>query len=158
MAVSQLSKQKGIVLVVALVFLVALTAVAGAMMQNTITDVKMSGASQEKVIATQEAISAMDEVIYNEVTKANGVNGFASEMANFPLSPSVTANNTTAEISIANPFNIESDCPHLKSASSVQVFKCNLLQVKIDRSYGRTNTSAIQVNSGIAQQLLTGGN
>jgi Tfp pilus assembly protein PilX len=158
MAINPLANQKGVVLVVALVFLVALTAVAAAMMQNTITDVKMSGASQEKVIATQEAISTMDEVIYNEVTKANGTNGFASEIANFPLAPSVSANNTDAKITLANPFNIESDCPHLKSASSVQVFKCNLLKVKIDRSYGRTNSSQIEVNSGIAQQLLTGGN
>jgi Tfp pilus assembly protein PilX len=158
MAINRRVEQQGVVLVVALVFLVALTAVAGAMMQNTITDVKMSGASQEKVIATQEAISAMDQVIYNEVTKANGTNSFAAEIANFPLQPNVTADNTSAEISLANPFNIESDCPHLKSASSVQVFKCNLLKVQIDRSYGRTNTSTVEVNSGIAQQLLTGGN
>lgn len=158
MAINQLARQKGVVLVVALVFLVALTAVAAAMMQNTITDVKMSGASQEKVIATQEAISAMDQVIYNEVTKASGVNGFASEMANFPLVPSVSASNTVAKILLANPFKITPDCPHLKSASSVQVFKCNLLKVKINRTYGRSNTSNIEVNSGISQQLLIGGN
>jgi len=154
------NKQKGVVLVVSLVFLIALTAVAAALMQNTATDVKMSGASQEKVVATQEAISSTDEIIYNEVTKANGTNRFASEIADFPLSPAptVSADDTTVVVDIANPYNLETDCPHSKSASSVQVFKCNVLQLQVNRAYGRTNASTIQVNSGIAQQLLNVGN
>lgn len=43
-----MNKQKGVVLIISLVFLVALTAVAAALMQNTTTDMKMSGASEEK--------------------------------------------------------------------------------------------------------------
>jgi len=153
-------KQQGVVLVVSLVFLIALTAVAAALMQNTAADVKMSGASQEKVIASQEAISSTDEVIFNEVTKNNGVNRFASDIAAFPLDPApvASADDTTVVVDIANPYNLETDCPHSKSASSVQVFKCNVLQLQVNRSYGRTNMSTIQVNSGIAQQLLNVGN
>jgi len=153
-------QQRGVVLIVSLVFLIALTAVAAALMQNTSTDVKMSGASQEKVIATQEAISSTDEIIFNEVTKTNGTNRFASEIADFPLdpAPAASADDTTVVVDLANPYNLETDCPHSKSASSVQVFKCNVLQLQINRAYGRTNASTIQVNSGIAQQLLNVGN
>ena len=61
------TKQRGVVLVVSLVFLVALTAVAAALMQNSTTDMKMSGASEEKVVALQEVVSAVDEVIFNQV-------------------------------------------------------------------------------------------
>ena len=61
------SKQQGVVLVISLVFLIALTAVAAALMLNTTTDMRMSGASQEKVIATQEAVSAIDEIIYKNI-------------------------------------------------------------------------------------------
>jgi len=151
-------QQRGVVLIVSLVFLAALTAVAAALLQNTATDVKMSGASQEKVVATQEAVSSTDEVIYNEVTKVGGTNRFTSELADFPISPAVTDPDTQAQISIANPFELEADCPHSRSASSVQVIKCNVLRVQVNRSYGRTGTNTIQVNSGIAQQILSVGN
>lgn len=154
-----IKKQQGVVLIVSLVFLIALTAVAAALMQNTTTDMKMSGASQEKVVATQEAVSAIDEVIHNEVTQVSGTNGFASEIAKFPLTPVVSrVINTSAEITLANPYNIEADCPHSRAASSVQVFKCNVLKVQVTRLYGRTNKSTVEVNSGVSQQLLNVGN
>ena len=82
-------KQKGVVLIVSLVFLIALTAVAAAMMQNTSTDMKMSGASQAKLIATQETLSEMDEIIYNQVRKVDGTNRFTSALPLFPINPSV---------------------------------------------------------------------
>jgi len=152
-------KQQGVVLIVSLVFLIALTAVAAALMQNTTTDMKMSGASQEKVVATQEAVSAIDEVIHNEVTQLSGTNGFASEIAKFPLTPTVNrVINTSAKITLANPYNIQADCPHSRAASSVQVFKCNVLKVQVTRLYGRTNKSTVEVNSGVSQQLLNVGN
>jgi len=154
-----IKNQQGVVLIVSLVFLIALTAVAAALMQNTTTDMKMSGASQEKVVATQEAVSAIDEVIHNEVTQVSGTNGFASEIAKFPLTPTVSrVINTSAEITLANPYNIEADCPHSRTASSVQVFKCNVLKVQVTRLYGRTNKSTVEVNSGVSQQLLNVGN
>ncbi|WP_170246394.1 pilus assembly PilX family protein [Colwellia hornerae] len=152
-------KQSGVVLIVSLVFLIALTAVAAALMQNTTIDMKMSGASEEKVVATQEAVSAIDEVIYKEVTQISGTNAFTSEIAKFPLSPAVSsASNTSATITLANPYNIQADCPHSRAASSVQVFKCNVLKVRVTRLYGRTNKSTIEVNSGVSQQLLNVGN
>jgi hypothetical protein len=49
---------------------------------------------------------------------------------------------------------LEADCPNSKLASSTQVFTCNMLKVQVNRKYGRTNTSVVNVNSGIAQQLL----
>lgn len=153
-----IKKQQGVVLVVALVFLIALTAVGGAMMQNTTTDMKMSGASQEKSVALQEAMSEMDRVIYNQVRRMDDQNGFALPMANYPFAPTVyKADITSAEITVANEYELEADCPHSRNASSIQVFKCNLLRVRIDREYGRQNNSNVEINSGIAQQLLNVG-
>lgn len=152
-------KQKGVVLIVSLVFLIALTAVAAALMQNTSTDMKMSGASQDKLIASQETISQMDEIIYNQVRKVGGTNSFTSALPLFPITPTVNLPSiTTAEITVVNPLQLIVDCPHTRSASSVQVFKCNVLNVQVARRYGRTKNSAIQVNAGIAQQLINGSN
>jgi type IV pilus assembly protein PilX len=159
------NRQKGVVLIVALVFLVALTAVAGALMQNSTSDMKMSGASEEKVVATQEAISASDEVIFRQVNAGSGNNKFASPIVLFKaesfrdVSATLTVTNTdtdtAATINIANnELELESDCPHSRSASSAQVFTCNVLRVQVVRKYGRTNTNIVEVNSGVAQQLL----
>ncbi|WDD97963.1 pilus assembly PilX N-terminal domain-containing protein [Thalassomonas actiniarum] len=149
-----LKKQQGVVLIVSLVFLIALTAVAAALMQNTSVDIKMSGASQLKVVATQEAISSLDEVIFNQVTQTDGINDFAYPLGVFPLNPAVTADNTTAQISVANTNNLVVDCPHSQSASSAQVLKCNVLRIQVNRLYGRNNNSAVQINSGVAQEVL----
>jgi hypothetical protein len=157
--ICQPKKQKGVVLIVSLVFLIALTAVAAAMMQNTSTDMKMAGASQEKLIATQETLSEMDEIIHNQVRKVDGTNNFTSALPLFPINPTVNEPGiTTATIAIVNPLNLIADCPHTGSASSVQVFKCNVLNVTVSRKYGRTNNSTVLVNAGIAQQLINGTN
>ena len=156
--------QQGVVLVVSLVFLIALTAVAGALMQNTTIDMKMSGASEEKLVATQEAVSAIDEIIFNQVSP--GVtNAFAASLVTFQNGPqSMTAampitnadnDFSSATLDVANnPFMLEPDSPAPQLASSTQVFTCNVLRVQVNRNYGRTNTSSVNVNSGIAQQLL----
>jgi hypothetical protein len=152
-----------VVLIVSLVFLIALTAVAAALMQNTTSDMKMSGASEEKVVADQEAISASDEVVNAQVEAET--NKFASPIVLFEdetfrnvtdtLIVTNTDSDTTAEIDIANnELGLEPDCPHSRSASSAQVFTCNVLRVQVVRKYGRTNTNEVEVESGISQQLL----
>ena len=160
MKIHSIKYQRGVVLIVSLVFLIALTAVAAALMQNTTSDMKMSGASEEKVVATQEAISSVDESIFRQIN-GGGNNGFASALVLFPLTVTNTLtktnvdNDTTSTIDIPNnPFQLEADCPHNRSASSVQVFTCNVLRVQVNKTYGRANTNVIQVNSGVAQQLL----
>ena len=44
-------------------------------MQNTTLDIKMSGASEEKSVATQEAISAVDQVIFRQMRKQGSQGG-----------------------------------------------------------------------------------
>lgn len=155
------NKQRGVVLIISLVFLIALTSVAAAIMQNTTTDMKMSGASEDKVVATQEAVSSIDEVIYRQVNGGSGNNGFSSAIVKFPITLTDTltktnsGNTTSAIVDITNnEFELEADCPHSRTASSTQIFTCNVLRVQVNRHYGRTKTNKIVVNSGVAQQLL----
>lgn len=159
-------KQQGVVLIVALVFLIALTAVAVALMQNSSSDVRMSGASEDKAIATQQAISANDALIADQVSGAAGTNRFAFALVRFPISglennltPKLKPN-TTAMIDVANnELKLEGDCPHSRNASSTSVFSCNVLRTQVIKTYGRKNASGVQtnriiVNSGVAQELL----
>lgn len=165
-------KQQGIVLVVSLVFLIALTAVAAALMQNTTTDMKMSGASENKMVAVQEAVSAIDEVIFNQVNPLAATNIFAQPLSQFyvlstgvekpsNVLPALTTTNHNGDINLAtisainHMYKLENACPRSKFASSTNVFTCNILQIKIQRKYGRTKTNSIEVNARIAQELLS---
>jgi hypothetical protein len=158
---SGLIKQQGVVLIVALVFLVALTGVAAALMQNTTSDMKMAGASNEKVVATQAAISAVDEVINNQLNIqpdnlfTKGGNLF-SDYTSAQLLPTTTTTKATANTSVINnPSFDEMPCPRAKIASSVGIIECNNVQLQVQRLYGRSNTSNIVVNTNISQELLT---
>lgn len=159
--------QQGVVLVVSLVFLIALTAVAAALMQNTTTDMKMSGASEEKVIATQEVISAVDEYIFRQVTGGTGNNAFKAPVATFRDG----AQNIVADLTLANKdgaidaasldlsnnkYHLQPDCSHLPKTKATEsgLTSCNLLTIQISRKYGRKSTSKVEANSGIAQIVL----
>lgn len=148
-----IKKQKGVVLIIALVFLISLTAVASALMLNTTTDIKMSGASEEKLVATQTAISAIDETIAMQLRGAT--NFFAG--TNFPM-PVVPVNAVVTDVTITNPNNndLTVTCPHAKLATSG--LQCVVLRVTANNNYGRKNASNIQVEAGIAQQVFPVGN
>ncbi len=149
-----IKQQQGVVLVVALVFLIALTAVASALMLNTTTDIKLSGASEQKLIATQEAISAVDETVAQQLT--SGTNLFAQQT--FPQDIITTVQVTDTKINNANNNNVIADCAHSRLASSNELLKCNVLTITVNNNYGVANTSNINVNAGITQQLLNVGN
>lgn len=144
--------QQGVVLIVSLVFLVALTAVASALMLNTTSDMKMSGSSQTKVNAVQEVISSIDQIVSAQVQ--GNVNSFTASQFPISMNGVVTSPNTTANITTVNANTLVVDCPVTKLASDTSQFKCNLLRVQSTKLYGRENTSTVQVNAGIAQQLL----
>ncbi len=148
-------KQQGVVLVIALVFLIALTAVAAALMQNSTSDMKMSGASEEKVIALQDAISAVDEVIATQ--KQTGFTRPVSD-GNFPIAdalPEIPSTQASANVELSgNPFLLERNCPRSKVASSTGVFQCRLFTVNVSRAYGRTGASTINVRAGVTQQII----
>ena len=155
------TRQQGIVLVVSLVFLVALTAVAAALMHNTTADMKMSGASEDKVVAIQAAVSGVDEIINNQLN-IQATNVFTQGLNLVPgytsaqLLPASTKTKATASASVINnPLFEEFACPRSTVASSVGIIECNFLQVQVQRPYGRSNTSNVVVDANIAQQLLT---
>jgi hypothetical protein len=123
---------------------------------------KMSGASEEKAVALQEVVSAVDEVIFNQVApgKDNRFSRPVSGNENFPIEDQAellpgTATQSRARVDVANnAYNLDVGCPHSKIASSTGVFDCNVLRIRVDRDYGRTGRSNISADSGIAQQLL----
>ncbi|MCP4990410.1 MAG: hypothetical protein GY928_31540 [Colwellia sp.] len=153
-------KQQGVVLIASLVFLVALTAVAAALMQNTTSDMKMAGATNEKVVATQAAISAVDEVINNQVNIqetnkfTQGLKAIAG-LSSTDLLPADSKTSATANTSVINNPDFKSvTCPRAKLNFSEGEIECNIFQLQTQRLYGRNNTSTVVVNTNITQQLI----
>ena len=152
--------QKGVVLVVSLVFLIALTAVAAALMQNTTSDMKMSGASQDKVVATQTSITSNEEVVYNEVSKSDdnsnmfalSPNAFQGAERKFIVA--VDSPKSSAEVILENPNVVEADCRASRSPTSVGPIKCNRIRVQVTTTYGRNDNSSIVAHSTLEQQLI----
>lgn len=153
--------QQGFVLVVSLVFLIALTGVASALMLNTTSDMKMSGASQEKVIATQEALGAIDEAMMKQMAL-----GSANNFINFVYTPegtnvavtSIPAESSTAVITNPLNNNLTVDCSHSEGGSDVDNIDCTFLRLTVTKGYGNKVgnefTSTIVINAGIEQQVF----
>jgi len=152
------NNQSGVVLIITLVFLVALTAVAAALMQNTTSDIKMAGANQEKAIVTQETISEMERVLFNERRRVNGgVNTFASinaEQVLITTQPLITQ----ATAIPANVNNLDIPCPRDVKGTSDGILKCRNVRVQVVRTYGRDNNQNIDVRAGVIQAFPKGGN
>tara|TARA_B110000881_G_scaffold187434_1_gene176772 strand:+ start:131 stop:637 length:507 start_codon:yes stop_codon:yes gene_type:complete len=157
----QQEKQQGVVLIVALIFLVALSSLAATLMQNTTTDIKMSAASEAKVVAQQKALSVVERIIYYQ-RKVGKINIFSQPLTSefFPNIKqeqllAITDKNVTAQVDIAQGMStLTVDCPHQYLASSVQLINCQVLTLKINQQYGRNHKNTIEVNAGIIQQLL----
>ncbi len=158
-------KQQGVVLVVSLVFLIALTAVAAALMQNTTTDMKMSGASEDKVFAEQCAVSAVEDYVFQQVNGETSafsrpVNDFDDE--DEVISGALTSTKEKCDIKAAtlaltnNAYKLEVPCEraNARNASDIKRFECNYLRIQTSIKYGRNKTSAVEVNAGILKEVL----
>lgn len=156
---TNITKQSGVVLVVSLVFLAALTAVTAALMQNSTADMKMSGASEEKTVAELEAYSGVDELIFNQVNSASNNFALPPTGNNYPvvnqdvLLPDTNTSTTGVITAVNNGFNLDVSCPRMAKASSEGTYGCSLLNVTVTRNYGRNGNSNIVVLTGIQQQI-----
>ena len=150
------SAQSGFVLITSIVFLVALTAVASVLMLNASSDIKMSGASEEKLIAIQATVSALDETVADQIR--GNVNLFAGK--DFPKPVNTITSVSVKSVVIDNELdtNEPTDCPHTTLSSSNQLLKCNVVSIAVSNEYGRNKTSEVRANANIAQQLLNVGN
>ena len=119
------TKQSGIVLVVSLVFLIALTGVASALMLNSTIDMKMAGASQSKIIAVEEGIGELASLIL------------------------------TSALSEDKQDSIQvNDCPASRRAYSTNIVRCVTLKTHINKHYGKNNSSVIKLHASITKQVL----
>jgi len=156
------TKQHGVVLVVSLIFLVALTATAVALMQNTTTDMKMSGATEMRSEAIQASVSAIDEVIFNQVTSSNTnlfttnpATGFTETNQTVLLPGTLTGATASVQALPQNELpGDENNCStHHKDGYDIEGLTCIYFRVDVTRTYGRNGTSVLTTRAGIQQRV-----
>lgn len=145
-------RQQGVVLVVSLIFLVALTAVTSLLMQNSTLDMKMSGATEDRAIAVQEVVSQVDEIIYDEI-KNNNRNNFSKLMQQYPIEV-INTDKTKAYLVVNGDYSsIEGRCPRSEKGNSGEI-QCNYVRLEVWKKFGRKDNSEISASAGIAQELI----
>lgn len=151
-------KNNGIVLVVSLVFLVALTTIASTLMHNAAIDIKIANANQEKMLAVEKAISAIDEVIVLPINQASSANYFTHDKDAYPYQINHHDVNTQASISLMNSQSYHVNCAHSTLPSSINTIHCHHFVVEVNYQYGRYHHQSIIVRAGVSQQVFNEGN
>lgn len=146
-------KQTGMVLVVAMIMLIAITGVAVALLVSSGVDNKMMSSAQEAELAMNEARGAHDEVYSRNVNQVGGIqNQFTLRI---PVGQSLpapeTQPNTAGVVTVYSAIPEPTTCPPQHSASSST--KCNYHRVSTTTNYGEVGQT-INIDSVVSQQLL----
>lgn len=146
-------KQKGMVLVVALIMLIAVTGVAVALLVSSGVDNKMMSSAQEAELAMNEARGAHDEAYSREINQVGG--GQNQFSLRIPLGQSLPARetqpNTAGNIVVYSALPEPTTCPPAFSASSSS--SCNYHRVTTATNYGEVGQT-IRITSVVSQQLV----
>lgn len=147
------AKQRGVVLIVALIMLIAITGVAVALMVSSGIDNKMMSSAQEAQVALNEAVGAHDEAYDNEIRQVGGQNQFTLRIEiGETLPANETRANTVGTIRTYSALPEATTCPPSFYGNSGSLL-CNFTQVNTDTTYGE-NGQTISIQSVVTQQVL----
>ena len=147
------NKQQGVVLVVALIMLIAITGVAVALLVSSGLDNKMMSSAQEAELALNEAKGAHDEAYSREVNQFGGQNQFALDI---PVGTTLVAKenqpNSVGTITAYSAISTPTTCSHSAKGYSAAI-ACNYSRVITDTTYGEVGQT-IRIQSVVSQKVL----
>lgn len=148
-------KQKGIVLITAMIMTVAVTGVALSLMSSSSIDLKISSAAQERAEAEAELLGEINEVIGANIFSPN--NPFTKERQQIPdqgenMTPSGVENITNILRSKNNGEGMLG-CSRRPNATDEGV-RCIHTELVSVIEYGSRQTHNIQVVMGIEQEVI----
>jgi len=156
------AKQKGVVLVVSLVMIIAVTGIAVTLLSSSSIDLKMMSAAQESEVAIARVKADSELTIVQEKKAAADENRLLFEPGKFPADLAtgldVTPAGASSSVTIYNSNQGPSllDCPII--VNPTPGIKCNMLRIEATLNYGKLDSNSkgkhsISVNSGIAQEM-----
>ncbi|TLX45760.1 pilus assembly protein PilX [Pseudoalteromonas phenolica] len=153
---ANVKKQKGVVLITAMIMIVAVTAVAVSLMSSSSIDLKITNAAQERAEAETELIGEIHKLIVAEGTSAN--NRFTLKRQQMPddgmdMSSSSTPSHMTNTLKNLNKGEMELHCP--RQFAYTDGLTCNLTEMESTITYGSKNKHTITVVIGIGQEIIS---
>ncbi|WP_406664372.1 PilX N-terminal domain-containing pilus assembly protein [Gallaecimonas sp. GXIMD1310] len=145
--------QHGMVLFVALVFLLIITVLGVALLSNSAMDVKMSGAVTDRTNALQTANGVLDDVLLN----ADTTRAFLQDLGNYAGGFNVNtglSDSTGAPRQATIQFEVEGPCPRAERGTSAGTFVCRHFRDSSQVNFGRKGLGQLTVTNGISQPLV----
>ncbi len=150
------ANQQGAVLIIALILVVAVTGAAVTLMSSSTTDTKIVNAAQESDDAHKSGFADSEKAIHTQRNLPGNDNNFLKVPAQFPNDGTgfdVTPPNANSNVRLTNlnqgPDLL--DCPPIVNVTAG--IKCNMLQMRTQVDYGKSDRHNVVVNTGITQEM-----
>ncbi|MCE2596531.1 hypothetical protein K6Y31_17180 [Motilimonas cestriensis] len=143
--------QQGIALFISIILLLLLSGLTTLLMSNASLDLKMAGASAQRIDADQQLEGAIGEIL----TNTNASQQFATAALDTQFEVKHIKNISTSVVAI----NEQPSCARSKDPSSVGLFSCRYLDTRLSKQYGRAKIGGGHQGEnaaglGVEQKLL----
>ncbi|MEI8644971.1 pilus assembly protein PilX [Pseudoalteromonas sp. Hal040] len=147
-------KQQGVVLIVALIMVIAITGIAVTLMSSSSVDIKITNAAQEREAAENELIGDVQNVIANEAKKLGNSRFFFSrgQVPETGLDLGNT-NDTSNTMFNKNEGPLALRCP--RRFDDTAGLRCNMVEINSVIEYGSKSKHNLTITTGIAQEMLS---
>jgi type IV pilus assembly protein PilX len=148
------NKQRGIVLLTALIMVVAVTTIAIALMSSSSVDIKITNAVQEREVAENELMGEVQRLISTEINSGTESRFFYTneEVPESGMVLDEDAEMTSTMINLNNG-ELSLECPRRYSYTAG--ISCNMLQVTTTLTYGAKANHELSVVTGVAQEMTS---
>ncbi|WP_404340661.1 pilus assembly protein PilX [Pseudoalteromonas mariniglutinosa] len=153
-SITSLHKQQGVVLIIALIMVVAVTGIAVTLMSSSSIDIKITNAAQEREVADNELMGTVQQMIADEAQRG-GASRFLLTPAEIPAQglDMGTIGNTTSRLTNLNNGALDLTCP--RRFNFTAGVSCNMIQVETTISYGSKSNHTLTIVSGVAQEMAS---
>ncbi|MCQ8877815.1 pilus assembly protein PilX [Pseudoalteromonas shioyasakiensis] len=148
------AKQQGVVLIVALIMVVAVSGIAVTLMSSSSIDIKITNAAFEREEAENILMGNVQRVIAVEAAK-DGTSKLLYTKEQIPGDAIAleTIGQTESELSNLNDGAMDLPCP--RDYDYTAGIACNMVQINSTITYGSKSKHTITVTTGIAQQMAS---
>jgi type IV pilus assembly protein PilX len=149
-------KQKGVVLITALIMVIAVTGIAVTLMSSSTIDIKITNAAQEREVAENMLVGEVQRVIAQEANKGSASQFFLTKNE-IPEQWKTIATHDGMQSAMTNLNKgvMELNCPRRYNPTEGVV--CNMMQVTTTIEYGSKSKHQLTVVTGIAQEMANKG-
>ena len=165
------TKQQGVVLIIALIMVIAVTGIAVTLMSSSTIDIKITNAAQEREVAENQLIGEVLRVIASEAKKGADSNFFltrdetktdtgefeSDDSKKYIFEKDITepGHDMKSIMTNLNNGSLELNCP--RSYSFTAGVSCNMVQVSTTIEYGSKSKHQLTIVTGIAQEMASTG-